>query len=66
MPLVASTPSDFSGSQNPVILPRGRQQSGPVGMNIGETFPSDNNMPGNRNAPFKAKEKQANSGGSLS
>lgn len=32
--LVASTPSDFSGSRSPQILPRGGQRAGPVGMNI--------------------------------
>ena len=34
MALVASTPSDFSGSRSPQILPRGGQRAGPVGMNI--------------------------------
>lgn len=28
------TPSEFSGSQDPQILPRGGQQAGPVGMNF--------------------------------
>lgn len=45
MLLVASTPSDFSGSQNPQILPRGGQRARPVGMNSTEIFLFNNNMP---------------------